>query len=440
MTYDVIIAGGGVAGAAAAAALNEFDYRVLVVEPGLDHARRLAGELIHPPGVADLNELGLLTCLKRAGGMPVEGFAAFFGAAGAYLLPYAEAGGLKNRGLAIEHAALSEELLGAVTRFSNVTVWKCARVTAIDLSQAGHATVTVASEGRESQLRAQLLIAADGRNSHVRRMAGIRHEQVHLSNMVGYVVKNNRLPHPGFGHVFAGGPAPALAYEIAPATTRIMFDLPVPPPGGTVSEHMQAHLDALPQPLRSEVDQAMAAQTPLNSANYSVIPETVIKGRLVCVGDAGGSCHPLSATGLSACTRDAMLLRQSLRETPGDLPGALQRYSTLRAEPQRTRLSGAEVLYEVFKAGTPEMRLLRQGLLRYWQRSARGRDATMALLSTQEGRTSVLMREYIQVYRHALAELIHGSGNGAQPVETRSHAMVGLSRALVRFVVSAISK
>jgi 2-polyprenyl-6-methoxyphenol hydroxylase-like FAD-dependent oxidoreductase len=184
----------------------------------------------------------------------------------------------------------------------------------------------------------------------------------------------------------------------------------------------------------------MAAQTPLHSANYSVIPETVIKGRLVCVGDAGGSCHPLSATGLSACTRDAMLLRQSLREAPGDLPGALQRYSTLRAEPQRTRLSGAEVLYEVFKAGTPEMRLLRQGLLRYWQRSARGRAATMALLSTQEGRTSVLMREYIQVYRHALAELIHGSGNGAQPVETRGHAMVGLSRALVRFVVSAVSK
>ena len=66
---DVIIAGGGIAGTAAAAALAQLNYRVLVVEPGLDHTRRLAGELIHPPGVAALRDLGLLACLQQAGGI-----------------------------------------------------------------------------------------------------------------------------------------------------------------------------------------------------------------------------------------------------------------------------------------------------------------------------------------------------------------------------------
>ena len=44
---DVLVAGGGIAGTAIAAALSEFGYEVLVVEPGMDGSKRLAGELIH---------------------------------------------------------------------------------------------------------------------------------------------------------------------------------------------------------------------------------------------------------------------------------------------------------------------------------------------------------------------------------------------------------
>ncbi|HLH29644.1 MAG TPA: NAD(P)-binding protein, partial [Terriglobia bacterium] len=101
VAHDAIISGGGIAGATAAAALAQLDYRVLVIEPGLDHGRRLAGELIHPPGVAALRELGLLTCLQDAGGMTVSGFAVFAG--GADVLRYEEVRGLKESGLAIEH-------------------------------------------------------------------------------------------------------------------------------------------------------------------------------------------------------------------------------------------------------------------------------------------------------------------------------------------------
>ena len=55
--FDVLIAGGGMAGAAVAAALDDLGLRTLVVEPGLDDSKRLAGELIHPPGTTDLAEL-----------------------------------------------------------------------------------------------------------------------------------------------------------------------------------------------------------------------------------------------------------------------------------------------------------------------------------------------------------------------------------------------
>jgi len=419
MTFDVIISGGGVAGAAAAAALSEFGYSVLVIEPGLDHRKRLAGELIHPPGTADLKALGFLAGLEQAGAVPVSGFAVFPGGSNAtYLMPYSDGAELRT-GLAVEHGVLAESLLNVVQRLPNVTVWTGGRVTSIDLSSSGFASVTVTRGESEHLLRTGLLIAADGRSSPLRRMSGIGHKQIHISNMVGYTIDGDNLPHPGFGHVFVGKTAPVLAYQISRTETRIMFDVPL-----TSDE---ADLDSLPRGLRGAVEAVVNTQAPLRAANYSVVPEAVYKGRMVCVGDAGGSCHPLTATGLSACTRDAILLRQALRETRREIPAALARYASLREGPQRTRLAGAEVLYDVFRGQTLEMRMMRDALFRYWQNSPRGRVITMALLSTEEHRLSVLIREYINVCRHTMPELI-------RKAHTRRHAVMAMSRGLLRFV------
>jgi 2-polyprenyl-6-methoxyphenol hydroxylase-like FAD-dependent oxidoreductase len=263
-----------------------------------------------------------------------------------------------------------------------------------------------------------LIVAADGRASRVRNVAGIPARQVHISGMTGYLLKNIRLPEPGFGHVFADGRVLALAYAVSANETRIMLDTPL------VSNAMPICIEGLPLPLRSAVEDAIRTQTPLRSANYSVVPERIVKGRLACVGDAGGCCHPVTATGLSASVRDAVLLRDALAETAKDVPRALQRYASAREGPQRARMTGAAVLYEVLTGSTAEMSLLRRGLLRYWQCSPEGRAATMALLATHEDRMSAVIREYMQVCRYALPELVRSNG--------RARATVGLSRAVLK--------
>jgi squalene monooxygenase len=457
VTHDVIIAGGGVAGCAAAAALAQLNYRVLVVEPGMDYERRLAGELIHPPGVADLHELGLTDGLRAAGGTGVQGFAVFAG--GTELLHYGEglwttkergrttqsAGTVCDRpalcsqsqshgevqrpnhtGLAIEHGAMARTFLNTVETLSNVTVWRGWRVTRVDLSNADSVAVIVVREGHESRLSAALVVAADGRMSHMRRMAGIADKQAHISSMVGFMLNGTSLPESGFGHVFADGPAPVLAYAISAEAVRIMFDVAA----GT-QEITADRLEALPERLRGDVVHAMRTQAPLRSANYSVMPREVVRGRFACVGDAGGCCHPVTATGLSACARDALLLRNSIRESQGDLRKALPRYAALRAGPQRARMLGAGLLYEVLKAASPEMKLLRRGLLRYWKQSPRGRAATMALLCTDDRRLSSVVREYMQVCRYALPELVR--------VNTPSRAMAGLPKAMAKLVRAAMA-
>ena len=419
--YDVVIAGGGIAGCSVAAALAGFGYRILIVEPGLDHTKRLAGELIHPAGADHLYELGLLNPLLAAGGVRIRGFALFTGGntnKPAHVLPYSDSCDAGSGGFAIEHGVMVRALLEHVTTLSNVTVWSGSRVTALDANSADAVTVTIEHANGRDRLSAPLLVAADGRASHVRTLAGIPHQQTHISNMIGYMLHGNELPQPNFGHVFIGGSSPVLAYSVARSETRIMFDRP--------PDSNDDCLDALPPSLRDDTVRAIERQPPLRSANVSITPRAVVKGRTVCVGDAGGCCHPLTATGLSACTRDAILLRQALRETGQDIPKALQRYARRRAGPQRTRMAGADLLYAAFRAQTPEMRLLRQGLFRYWDRSPAGRITTMALLSMQEERLASLVREYAQICRHSVPELMN--------MDTRGRAMFGLSRELVRFV------
>jgi hypothetical protein len=85
------------------------------------------------------------------------------------------------------------------------------------------------------------------------------------------------------------------------------------------------------------------------------------------------------------------------------------------------------------------MRLVREGLLRYWKNSDRGRAASMALLSTHEGRMSVMARQYARVVGYAIPELIAwGRTADAKALGSRRQALIGLSRSTAKYAVEAI--
>ena len=437
--FDVVIAGGGVAGASVAAALTEFGYRILIVEPGISHSRRLAGELIHPHGVNDLTELGLLDPGKRCIGVPVRGFAVFPDANRdrIFRLHYAQTPGRAAEGYSAEHGVLTGHLLAEVERLPHVTVWSGARVVGLELEPGRTASVTVHCPDGDTRLAAQMVVAADGANSQVRSMAGIHVDRRHVSHMISYTLSAAHLPAPAFGNVFLGAPAPVLAYQIGAGAARVMFDFPGDPRGVNLPEALGPYLDALPEEFRSEARSAIENRKPVCAATYCVTPDTVEKGRLVCVGDAAGCCHPLSATGLSVCTRDAVRLRDSIRATRGDIPKAFREHARRRRGPQRTRLTVARILYDAFSGRTPQMRMLREGILRYWEGSQRGRAASMALLSLSEDRMTRLACEYSCASWFAFRELCE-SGQARKSVGSPRRAIIGLSHSTVQYVREAL--
>ena len=434
---NAVVVGAGTAGCAVAAALADLGLEVLVVDAGMDRSRQLAGELMHPLGAGDLRILGFDDALRTAGAVPVSGFAVVDTSsteeATTCLLPYGELG----QGVAVEHSALVLALQKSLVGRPHVTVWESSRLARVVRNDAAGVEVAVARpDGTEVRLSARLLVAADGRASRVRGMLGIDEENVRLSTMSGTLVDATLLPHPGFGHLFVGGPAPVLAYAISATQARVMIDLPTGSEPTTPVREAQ-YLRALPAALRRAVTDSLQATRPLVSANFTRLPKHVARASAVLVGDSAGCCHPLSASGMSSCTRDALALRDALRAAGNDIPTALAHYALERRGPQRTRLSLASALYRCFSEASPEMEALRRGIVRYWTRSRSGRTASMALLSTRESRMWVMSLEYARVVGHSFLALIKTLLVGRIPVTTAARAALGLVRSTVPHVGEA---
>lgn len=417
--YDAIVVGGGVSGSTTAAALAAKGMSVLLCEAGLPSEKRLAGELMHAPAARNLESVGLLAPLIEAGAVPIYGFALFRGPDDpGSLLSYTEVPGGWQCGLAIAHDQLNRTLLDAIKQRPGVEVLDGATVTSVDLDRPDP-IATIKTEAGEIRARADLIVLAEGRSSAIRKSGGIEVVEGPPFRMIGWRIPGARLPYPGFGHIFTGGPAAILAYPMARDEVRIMFEVD---PDDQVG--LAAQVALLPQPFRADVEAAIAAGTRQVAKVFAVTPHRVANGRLAIVGDAGGCVHPLTASGIAFCTRDAIDLAEQLGDRRAPIPEALKRYDEARREPMRTRAALGPALVEALTATTPEMELLRHGLFRYWQHSPRGRAASMALLSTEEPRMMVMAREYAAVCWHAISDL----GSAPVPRAQRLGAVAGLVR------------
>lgn len=419
--FDALIAGGGPAGCAIAAGLSALGFRALLVDAGVDPTKQLAGELMHPPGVDDLESLGFSAAVRAANPQLVRGFAVLDKEATA-LLPYAA-----SEGMALEHAILRRALLEDLERRAGIAVRRRTRVVGVSNNDPYGVDVVIRQEdGAEERTRVRLLVAADGRSSPVRRLLGIEEGRDRLSSMVGVLVDAAQLPFKDHGHLFIGGGTPVLGYAITPGQARIMVDLPAGARAGVLAEAPEM-LDGLPVVLRTQIAEAVRSGQVLIAANETRLPATVAVHSVALVGDAAGCCHPLSASGLASCTRDAMVLRSAIERYPDDIPAALQLYAKRRRAPQRTRIALASALYRTFSERSPEMAALRHGLFRYWEKSRRGRVVSMALLSTRELRMGVMAREYARAVAYALIGLASALARRGPP-----RASLGTAARLIR--------
>lgn len=359
--FDLIIVGGGLAGASLALALRDARLRIALVES--QSPRRPDGwdariYAISPANKEFLDAIGAWRHLDESRIAPIRAME-IFGDQGGKLGFSAYETGVPELGCILESSLMACEFWESAKRQSNLTLFCPARPASLEFRH--DAAVLQLSDG--VVLAAPLLVGADGRDSWVRQSAGL----VAINTPYGEkgVVANFATAKPHHHCAFQWfRDDGVLAY--------------LPLPGNRISivwSTGDARADELcslsPQLFCERVAEAGAgvlgglelltapAAFPLRLMR---VPQTVAP-RLALVGDAAHGIHPLSGHGINLGFQDAKELAGLLLAAQPwqDIGEArfLQRYQRARREETVLMQTTTDSLRRLFRVSPPGLRPLR---------------------------------------------------------------------------------
>lgn len=366
MTFDVLIIGGGLVGASLAAALKSGGLSVALVEaqpapadvplPDADWDSRIYA--ISPGSAAFLAECGAWQRLDSARVQKVEAMRVF-GDAGAELDFSAYQVGAPELAFILENRAMMRALEACLREQDNLALFR--PVQCKELEWRDDAALLRLEDGRE--LQAKLVVGADGRDSWVRRQAGIV-EPPTLYGQHG-VVANFRasMPHRGIAFqwflpdgILALLPLPqqqvSMVWSVGPEKADALL--------GLSPEKLCAEVAAASQHLPGELQLVTPpAAFPLR---LLTLPR-IVQPRLALAGDAAHNVHPLAGQGVNLGFRDARRLAQVLlargpQTDCGDLR-LLRRYERSRREDILSMQFTTDTLKKLFGNANPVLRTVR---------------------------------------------------------------------------------
>ncbi len=162
---DVVIVGGGPAGASAAARIADHGYRVVLVDRSGFPRDKVCGDFVGPAGLAELIDLGIHHLPAYRASNVIRGAALFLDGAPLIEQRLPEVDGLPDHGRVIPRMVLDQWVWDAA-RARGVRTIERAKVEGYETDAAG---VTVHVAGSRAPLRARLLIGADGSASTIAR-------------------------------------------------------------------------------------------------------------------------------------------------------------------------------------------------------------------------------------------------------------------------------
>lgn len=359
--FDLIIVGGGLAGASLALALRDSRLKIALVEhqppsrPAGWDARIYA---ISPANAGFLESIGAWKHLDASRIAPIRAMQVR-GDTGGCLDFSAYEAGVPELGWLLESSLMACEFWESAKRQSNLTLFCPGRPAQLEFRH--DAAVLRLDDG--TALSARLLVGADGRDSWVRQAAGLA--AINTPYGEKGVVANfaTEKPHRNIAYqwfrddgVLAYLPLPGNRISIVWSTPDARADelcaLPAEELCRRVAEAGEGCLGAL----------ELLTPAAAFALRLMRVPQTVAP-RLALVGDAAHGIHPLSGHGINLGFQDACELAALLAATPawqdiGD-ERLLQRYQRARREETVLMQTTTDGLRRLFRAGVPGARPLR---------------------------------------------------------------------------------
>jgi menaquinone-9 beta-reductase len=323
MAVDVVVAGGGPAGATLAILLGRAGLRVDVFEARRFPREKPCGEGIMPGGVAVLGRLGLLGAVggRALSAVRYHGFGLTATA------PFASRRRPERSALAQRRIRLDEVLIDEARATPGVRVHEDAAVEGAEIEAGRAVGLRVGGELR----RAALVVAADGLESPVRRSLGLDAAargrarsgvRMHFRLAAGRALSDNLEIFVGRGYDLYAAPLPDDELLVAGLGEE-----------GALGAGARAALDrwiASWPFLRDVLDGAEAVTAPAGRARVARRARAGWTPGAVLLGDAARSSDPLTAGGISHALATAERLAAIVPRylTEGD--GALARFDRQR--------------------------------------------------------------------------------------------------------------
>ena len=376
MQQEVIIVGGGMVGLSLALMLAKQNIAVKLLEaikyPNYDDenlapyhssfdARNSA---LSRRTVQIYQELGLWNALQEHATPILEVNITEQGSFGKARLK-AEQEKVESFGQVIENAWLGRVLLTEVQKQTLIELIDGVQVT--QLTQDADMAYIDASRGEEQlSLQAKLVIAADGRDSFCRKALGIGasehdYDQVAIVTTVQTSKPHN---HVGFERFSSLGP---LALLPLPGEYRRSVVWPVKK--GTEGEWLgdendQHFLDALQETYGDRAGKFQKTGKRFSFRLSQVLAEKQVVGRVVLMGNAAHTIHPVAGQGFNLCMRDAHVLVRYLTEQiaqNADLGDAvmLQAYEASRLTDQQRVIKFCDSVVRGFSNSNPILKFIR---------------------------------------------------------------------------------
>lgn len=343
--YDVIIIGGGMVGASLLAALrNHPDKKIALVEavpfdssaqPSFDDrsialsygSRRIFESLgLWPQIEAQVEAIKTIHVSDR-------------GHLGATRLHHHEER-VEALGYVAENKVVGRVLMDAVQQLSHVD-WYCpATIESLEQS-ADEVSIQVKTGSDQTQcLSARLLVAADGVHSVTRKLAGvdIMHNDYQQSAIITNLQTDQR--HNGIAYERFTDSGPLAFLPMTENRYSVVWTCP--------REQLQSLLDLTDAEFSQQLQQRFGFRAGNirkvgSRAAYPLVyseAEQLCKGRVVMIGNAAHTLHPVAGQGYNLALRDVAELAELI--VTADDPGETQRL----ADYQSTRLKDMRRIYK----------------------------------------------------------------------------------------------